>query len=351
VGKKLQHTNLDFKDPLHAFRYYNGTVPPYEMTFNMERFVVDHFENAMLRVVDTMTQVHAGDQTDHGNMITYLLEKTIDEVPTKIIATVRYANIENYKDFKSENFDVANWLDEGKLVLSHELTIVCPSEDCDISCKRDLTAAVLKAIKDAAVTKVYERSSASNKARHGAIVKYGPNEPPRFQWAEYRYNHMDTDLLRLSYAPINWTIEGEVYNVDMPTMVEETIETLKAGKNVVVAGSHGRGKTTLLENIESRFVDDKKVVVIRMEGPVVKSLGTQEGMAMFQNIIQNQCKDDRMVILTFDEAQQFSTKMAEGEFTNRVHADLKGDLLQMKNAVNDELFNFAFIIWSYATKL
>lgn len=315
IDKKMQYQPLGFEKPEKAFAHFNPGLPSFELVFEDKEVVVDRFTNALLVSVNSVTDISGKEGDPMRDFTTYLVTKENEsgEILKAIVHVDSYFSQlqSGGSSVKGKDFDVAHWAEDGKVKLSGQIRVIVPTENCDVACRKTLSADIIKALKEAEVKRERNVEPKQNSTRHASIIRTSSTMPPRIVYSEYTYNHMDNSMMDLCYRDVTQYIDGSKYILPMSAMFEEAISTLKNRENVVIFAAPGNGKTTLLENFEARFSAEGDYVVIRMDHETVESMKTQEGRTHFNQILASQAP--KTIILTFDEAQSFSTSMSEKE--------------------------------------
>lgn len=206
--------------------------------------------------------------------------------------------------FSSEKFDTREFEKEGLITTAGSIRLLIPHKECEEECQVKLMQSIKEAAALAHLDDVEPKRSENTLQIH-ELYEFGGRL--NFQSVNFSYQSMEATLASLSFNPVNLKLGDESYNVPIGKAKEYFMDELKDGRNVLLIGETGTGKTSLVSNILSEMSTDPEVAIIKLDYPSIQLITAPAGKTTIANFIQRQ-KDQgvKTIIFYVDEGQSIA---------------------------------------------
>lgn len=133
------------------------------------------------------------------------------------------------------------------------------------------------------------------------------------------------EYLDLAYSEVAISFEGETHTLPMSSGMEFAIEALKDGQNLYIMGAPGVGKTTLMEQVQTRLVNQETDInVVNITAGMIDELQTIGAQSDFKDALKSLVAYGGLNVICIDEAESVLTQETEG-----IHSKANSLLLQL----------------------
>jgi hypothetical protein len=219
---------------------------------------------------------------------------------------VTHAIILNAMDYKSakltsEKFDVAEWVKDDRISLTDNIRLLLPHKECEEVCQASLLDLIKECVDLAEVTSV---DSGRGPNRLNIFELYEIGGRLSFQRTSYTYSEMDSTLASLSFNPISIKLGDEAYSIPVGKVQEYFADELVSGRNVLMVGTTGTGKTSLISNILASVSKDPKQSIVKLDYSAIKLLTSPAGRSSLHSFLEQQkAVGVETVVFYVDEGQ------------------------------------------------
>lgn len=278
IAKEVLGTNkfttIRFKGP-HASTYFTQLL-----------------ENLLAGVTHVRTEVF-----DWSNRtVLEVLEEGVAHVVIVEYSPSRAAGVE------AEKFNIQEFVKDGRLDVTSEVRLLIPHVECDTDCQ----VAVIQSIREAA--QLSEIKFAGEKQSDNTIQVYELMEQMgsmRFMPAAFEFIKLEDGLARLSFNPLNLDLGTEHYQVPVDAAKGFLADELLAGRNILILGDVGTGKTSYATNVIANLGDN--VALVRLDHSTIQELVKPAGKQAYQQfLLKQKGAGVKNVVFYVDEGQQIA---------------------------------------------
>ncbi len=225
-------------------------------------------------------------------------------------------------------YDVSSYADQdGNIPVSEGIYLRVPTINCDEVCQLEIMDAVRASVQATSV----QRILTVDDRKETAHLFYIRAHDTHLSLASSAFNYVPLDpaLLDLSYEPASVSYDQQYDRVPMSQVVQLQSDLLRAGKNCVIMGPTGVGKTTVCRDIWARLVKDGYMVV-KLDHDTIDANQSQLQAVLEENIFPMLAEGMyKGVIFAIDEAKALfdSTK------ANDIILDLMDGIRKRENVV------------------
>lgn len=206
------------------------------------------------------------------------------------------------KYYATDKFVLSEWLKDDTLTVATSMRLIVPLQECDGQCQVGIIESIKEAIELAALKGMEEPREDNTLKIYELIEQMGAL---RFSKTEFEYLKLAPPLTRLSFDPINLTLGNERYAVQADQTIEFFSDELKAGRNVLILGPVGTGKTSFSTNIIANLGD--KTAMIRLDETTLATLDSPAGKSAFHSFMsQQKLLGTELVVFFVDEGQRIA---------------------------------------------
>lgn len=206
------------------------------------------------------------------------------------------------KYYTSDKFNLAEWVQDEQLVVANSLRLLIPHQECDSTCQ----IAIIESVKEAMLLATIKGTIAEKMDNTLTIFELGEFMGTlKFMKTAFEYLKLEKSLTRLSFNPIPIVLGNSKYAVPADETISFFADELRAGRNVIILGPVGTGKTSFATNIVSNFTE--KTALVRLDESTLVTLDSPAGKSAFHNFVAQQKQFGTELIIFFvDEGQKIA---------------------------------------------
>lgn len=133
------------------------------------------------------------------------------------------------------------------------------------------------------------------------------------------------EYMNLAYSEVEISFEGEKHKLPMADAMDFSIEAIKDGQNMYLLGAPGVGKTTWLEQLQTRLVhDESDINVLNITAGTIDELQSVQAQSDFKDALAQLVHYGGLNVICIDEAESVLTQGETG-----IHSKVNSLMLQM----------------------
>lgn len=262
-----------------ANRNENLSVNPRLINFSFERNVLAEpfFSQLGVRPIDHIHSATTADFYLHqGNDGRSVLSRSY-RLPIKINGTeafLAFTKVESDDSWLLNDSPADSYAVDGKLSIITDLQVQLP-----VTAAPTMTAAdnILTTLNEICESCRVSRVPTVDTKRANLVDFYELVESggyKKFRPVSRPATILPNDLLRASFSPASVTVNGKTQKFTMDILLPFLVEMLQEGKNIVIGGRTGVGKTTLATNILYSLVqgNNEEISVVRLSETAMKQM-------------------------------------------------------------------------------
>ena len=253
------------------------------------------------------------------------------------------------EELTAEKFSLDEFLEGAKddpkeTIIATSIRIVTSLEECDEDCEIGLHTATKEASAYAAV-QFKNRESANSISLYEMVTPNNGHQSFAFREVPFDYHVLGEELANLSYEAVTTPIGDDYYQVPMGKMLEYYCDQLLSGKNILLLGGTGSGKSVLATNIVAGLLAHK-VAVLRLDYTTLTNITSSQGRsALYDFAADLQAEKIDKLIMFVDEGQRIANsaqltpllEFMEGLALSHVQVSVLGALSQKKSQLDPAL--------------
>jgi broad-specificity NMP kinase len=221
---------------------------------------------------------------------------------------------------------------EDRIILSNMAELAFPAS---LSETHPSLIEILNALKEGEMKSVQHEDKKPNQVK---VFKLIYHRVTGYALAESKstISTLSNRMLDLSYSDVEYDFMGKTHTMSMSKAIPVLIESLKLGENGLVFGPPGVGKSTLLEQLQSRMANNEDIRVIIMTPAQIRELQNSEAKTAFEAALSSTTVKN---IIFIDEGETLLEKSANG-----LHTDDNSIILQMMSGGLQKALNCQLVI-------
>lgn len=199
------------------------------------------------------------------------------------------------------------WFDNGKIPVSDSVSITVANDGCDEDCRVDLQMLAREEVKAFLVeSKFVKTTEGAESIMRLSMDALGS---PSFTPVQIATPATADDILAASYSPVDIRIAGRQFKVPMNELSPMLVEELSKGKNALVLGPTGTGKTRLAQQIiRDVRAADATAHIVTMDLQEVATLMSSKCTDFWERFKALALSENKKIIIHVDEGQSLSAK-------------------------------------------
>jgi hypothetical protein len=228
---------------------------------------VKQFTETLAALVDTV-EVIRDVQEEYDNKMT--LKITLAGVSH--ILVISYLNA-LANSFLSDKFDIKGVVEEDRFKLSLLIKLLTPHQECEDECVNGMMTSIREAI-ELSVVHSEKLSKGSTIQVYDLLSSMGNLA---FRAANFSFHEMARTLMNISFNNLPIHLGNEQYIVPAGETLDYLVDELSAGRNVMLLGGPGTGKTVLASNIVAELLKKPNIHILRLDYSTIAELAQPTG--------------------------------------------------------------------------